>query len=133
MRHELNPGDSCDRITRLAACFLRSLSSGVVTASLVCDLPQRSGVEHYRESDKKLDTFDPGTLEPALRGTLLPNAAAILAQRDTLLAGVVLSDEPVNKLMDYMHSLTDESARDLSKLVPARVPSKLPVAPGRRP
>ena len=93
----------------------------------------RGFLEHYSESDKKLNAFDPGTLEPALRGTLVPNAAAILAQRDTLLAGVVLSDELVDKLMDYMHALTDDAARDLSKLVPARVPSNLPVAPRRSP
>ena len=68
-----------------------------------------------------------------LRGTLVPNAAAILAQRDTLLAGVVLSDDLVDKLMDYMQTLTDDAARNLSRLVPARVPSKLPVAPPRRP
>jgi cytochrome c peroxidase len=90
-------------------------------------------VEHYSESDTKLNAFDPGTLEPALRGTLVPNAAAILAQRDTLLAGVVLSDELVDKLMDYMSALTDAAARDLSPLVPARVPSGLPVAPRRKP
>ena len=93
----------------------------------------RGFIEHYSESDIKLNAFDPGALEPALRGTLVPNAAAILAQRDTLLAGVVLSDDLVDKLMDYMQTLTDDAARNLSRLVPARVPSKLPVAPRERP
>lgn len=92
----------------------------------------RGFIEHYSESDKKLDTFDPATLEPALRGTFVPNAAAILAQRDTLLAGVVLTDELVDRLVDYMSALTDDAARNLSHIVPARVPSKLPVAPNRR-
>ena len=90
-------------------------------------------VAHYSESDKKLLTFDPNTLEPALRGTVQPNAGDILAQRDPLLAGVVLTDDLVDRLMDYMSALTDNAARDLSGLVPARVPSKLSVAPGRGP
>jgi hypothetical protein len=78
-------------------------------------------------------TFDANTLPSALRGTVQPNAGDILAQRDPLLAGVVLTDDLVDRLMDYMAALTDDAARDLSKLVPSRVPSKLPVAPGRRP
>lgn len=93
----------------------------------------RGFVAHYSESDTKLLTFDPNTLPSALRGTVQPNAGDILAQRDPLLAGVVLTDDLVDRLMDYMAALTDDAARDLSKLVPSRVPSKLPVAPGRRP
>lgn len=87
----------------------------------------RGFVEHYSESDVKLRAFDPSPLEPALRGTVIPTADAILAQRDPLLAGVVLTPELVNALMDYMGSLTDDAARDLSRLVPRRVPSRLPV------
>ena len=92
----------------------------------------RGFIEHYSESDRKLDAFDPTTLEPALQNTLVPNAAAILAQRDTLLAGVVLTEDLVDRLVDYMSALTDDAARNLSHIVPARVPSKLPVAPNRR-
>ena len=87
----------------------------------------RGFVEHYSESDKKLFGFDVLQLEPALQGTLLPTANAILAQRDTLLKGVVLTDDLVNQLMDYMSALTDNAARDLSKSVPKRVPSGLPI------
>ena len=84
-------------------------------------------VEHYSESDLKLLAFDPLQLEPALRNTLLPNSADILAQRDTLLKGVVLTPALVGQLMDYMSALTDERARDLRHLTPRRVPSGLPV------
>jgi cytochrome c peroxidase len=87
----------------------------------------RDFVEHYSESDLKLFAYDPNQLEPALRGTVLPNAAAILAARDPLLSGVVLTPDLVDKLMDYMQALTDDAARDLSRSVPVRVPSKLPV------
>ena len=90
-------------------------------------LTLREFVEHYSESDKKLLEFDPSRLEPALRGTLLPNAHAILAQRDTLLKGVVLPDTLVNKLMAYMSALTDATARNLGSITPDRVPSGLPV------
>jgi cytochrome c peroxidase len=87
----------------------------------------RGFVEHYSQSDLKLQTFDPLPLEPALRSTLQPTASAILAQRDTLLNGVVLSSQIVDALMDYMQVLTDERARHLDRLIPARVPSGLPV------
>jgi cytochrome c peroxidase len=84
-------------------------------------------VEHYSESDLKLLSFDPMQLDPALRSTLLPNSADILAQRDTLLTGVVLTPALVGQLMDYMSALTDDRARDLRQLTPHHVPSGLPV------
>ncbi len=87
----------------------------------------RDFVAHYSQSDQKLLAFDVNQLEPALRGTLLNNQMAILAQRDTLLNGVVLTDDLVNQLMDYMSALTDPAARNLSKSVPGRVPSGLPI------
>ena len=90
----------------------------------------RGFVEHYSESDRGLLAFDPSPLEPALRGSVLTNAVDILAQRDTLLEGVVLTDDLVNKLMDYMQALTDDAARNVSRVIPARVPSGLRVAGG---
>lgn len=87
----------------------------------------RGFVEHYSESDLKLAAYDPGQLEPSLRGTLLPTTSAILATRDTLLRGVVLTPDLVDKLMDYMLALTDDAARNLSRTIPVRVPSGLPV------
>jgi cytochrome c peroxidase len=87
----------------------------------------REFVEHYSESDLKLLAFDPTRLEPGLRLTLVNNSADVLLQRDTLLAGVVLTDALVDKLMAYMSALTDPAARDLSRSVPVRVPSGLAV------
>jgi cytochrome c peroxidase len=89
----------------------------------------RAFVEHYSESDLKLESFDPTGLEPSLRGMVQANTDAILAQRDTLLKGVVLTPAIVDKLMAYMSALTDNAARDLSRLVPDRVPSGLQVVP----
>jgi cytochrome c peroxidase len=91
----------------------------------------RGFVEHYSESDLKLQAFDPLQLEPSLRGTVLPNTDAILAQRDTLLRGVVLTPDLVDKLMSYMSALTDDAARNLDHLAPTHVPSRLPVMPKR--
>jgi cytochrome c peroxidase len=87
----------------------------------------REFIEHYSESDLKLLAFDPASLEPALRLSVLNNAAEILLTRDTLLTGVVLPPELVDKLMDYMSALTDDAARNLSRSVPVRVPSKAKV------
>jgi cytochrome c peroxidase len=87
----------------------------------------RGFVEHYSESDKKLFAYDVTQVEPRLQGTLVNTQIGILAQRDTLLNGVVLTDDLVEKLMAYMSALTDPAARDLSRSVPKRVPSGLPV------
>ena len=87
----------------------------------------RAFVEHYSESDLKLFAFDPMQLEPGLRLSMIENRTDILLQRDTLLAGGVLTPALVDELMDYMSALTDDAARDLSRAVPVRVPSKLKV------
>jgi cytochrome c peroxidase len=76
----------------------------------------RGFVEHYSEADRKLLAYDPAPLEPALRGTVLANAADIVAQRDTLMKGFVLTDEQVDRLTDYMEALTDDAARNVSRL-----------------
>jgi cytochrome c peroxidase len=50
----------------------------------------RAFIDQYSESDVKLRNYDPNRLEPLLRGTLLNNADAILATRNTILNGVVI-------------------------------------------
>ncbi|HSL71583.1 MAG TPA: cytochrome c peroxidase [Longimicrobiales bacterium] len=90
-------------------------------------LDLRGFIEHYSESHLKLLAFDPSPLEPLLRGTLLPNASDILTTRDPLLEGVVLTEDLVNQLMDYMSALTDDRARNLARITPQRVPSGLPI------
>jgi cytochrome c peroxidase len=88
----------------------------------------RSFIEHYSESDKKLLDFDPKELDASLQTLLMTNNRQdILANRDTLLTGVVLTPDVVDKLLSYMSALTDDAARDLSHVIPATVPSGLPV------
>ena len=66
------------------------------------------------------------------RTSFQANATDVLLQRDPLLDGVVLTPDVVDKLMAYMSALTDDAARDLTHMIPHRVPSGLPVEPGRR-
>jgi cytochrome c peroxidase len=91
----------------------------------------RDFIAHYSESELKLAAFDPMQLEHRLRGTVLPTTDALLAQRDTIIRGVVLTDSIVDNLMNYMTALTDDAARNLGHLVPDRVPSGLAVVPRR--
>ncbi len=84
-------------------------------------------IDHYSESDEKLRHYDVSQLEPALRPTLVDNAGAVLATRDTIIDGVVLAPEVVDALTAYLQALTDPAARDLTSLIPERVPSGLPV------
>jgi cytochrome c peroxidase len=87
----------------------------------------RDFVAHYSESDVKLRAFTGSDLEPTLRGTLLHNFDAILATRDTLLNGVVFTDQIIDEVTEFMKALTDPNARNIDRLTPARVPSGLAV------
>jgi cytochrome c peroxidase len=87
----------------------------------------RAWVDHYSDSDVKLQNYDVNQLEPLLRTTLQPTTADILATRDTRLAGLVLSAQVVDEITEFLKALTDPAARDLRHLVPARVPSGLPL------
>jgi len=89
----------------------------------------RDFIAHYSQSDVKLRTYDATQIDPILFGTLVDNTSAVLASRDTLLAGVVIPDSTIDRLTTYMGALTDPRARDLRHLVPAHVPSGLPVDP----
>ncbi|MGE3614673.1 MAG: cytochrome-c peroxidase [Gemmatimonadales bacterium] len=84
-------------------------------------------IGHYSESDVKLRAFDPGSLEPLLRGTVLPTAEQILTTRDTIIRGVVLPDSIVDQLTTFMGALTSPRARLTDLITPRRVPSRLPV------
>jgi len=84
-------------------------------------------VDHYSQSDVKLKTFDVSQLEAVLQGTVLTDFDAILATRDTLLNGVLFQPQTIDEVTEFMKALTDPAAKDLHYLVPARVPSGLPV------
>ena len=90
----------------------------------------RAFVDHYSVSDAKLLGFSVAQLpklKPLLQGTLQSNLAAILATRDTLLKGVVFTDQQVDDVTEFMKALTDPAARNLQHVIPRHVPSGLPV------
>jgi cytochrome c peroxidase len=90
----------------------------------------RAWVDHYSQSDVKLRAYDPNQLEPLLRTTLQPTASAILLTRDTQLRNLVIPPETVDQITEFLKALTDPSSRDLSRVVPIRVPSGLSVDGG---
>ena len=82
----------------------------------------------------KLQNYDITQLEPLLQGTVLDNFTEILATRDGRLSGLVLSEQEVDDITEFMKALTDPRARTLIGVIPMRVPSGLSVdgQPGTR-
>lgn len=88
-------------------------------------------VRHYLDVPAALTSYDPVQLAPEVRpyyrgdpGTI----AAVLATLDPRLRQpIALTEGEIADLVAFLRSLTDPAARDLQALVPARVPSGLPV------
>jgi len=94
----------------------------------------RDFVAHYSESTLKLQNYDITQLEPLLQGTVLDNFTDILATRDGRLSTLVLSEQEIDDITEFMKALTDPGARTLIGVIPGRVPSGLSIdgQPGRR-
>jgi cytochrome c peroxidase len=90
-------------------------------------------VDHYSESEAKLIKFLDGTdlasnrLEALLRPSVRQTKTEIMATRDILLDGVVFPADVIADVTEFMRALTDPAARDISRVVPATVPSGLPI------
>ena len=88
-------------------------------------------VEHYNDVPKSLREYDASQLAPALRGSYHGDQQtinAILATLDFRLRQPLnLTEGELSDLVAFLESLTDPSARDLGGLIPASVPSGLPV------
>ena len=84
-------------------------------------------VDHYKDAAASLNSYDitEHVSDPALVGTQLANQAAVLATLDPTLVQPSTFDTP--RIVDFLNSLTADSARDLTDLIPASVPSGLPV------
>jgi cytochrome c peroxidase len=90
----------------------------------------RDFIDHYSESHLKLRSYahtQVPLLDSRLQGTLLDNFDAVLQTRDPIIDGVVLPPELVNQLTTFMSALTDPAAVNLDRIMPARVPSGLPI------
>src|SRR5881398_3517090 len=88
-------------------------------------------VRHYNDVPLTLTTYDASQLDPALRPTYHGDAAttdSVLRTLDfRLQTPLHLTEGEMGDLVAFLKSLTDPAARDLSALVPAAVPSGLPV------
>ncbi|HEY0135030.1 MAG TPA: cytochrome c peroxidase [Nannocystis sp.] len=84
---------------------------------------------HYINPTQSLLNYDITQLDQTvLHGTLLNNTQAILAEGvDPLLSTVHITPADVPDLVAFLYSLTDDAERDLNHLIPATVPSGLPV------
>ncbi|MYA33840.1 MAG: hypothetical protein F4164_13165 [Gemmatimonadales bacterium] len=93
----------------------------------------REFVEHCNDVDSTQYAYDFAQVDPLLQPTLLDNYEEILLTRDTLLLPIRLDEDTVDNLLAFLTALTEESARDLSRVTPSRVPSRHSVdrlAPG---
>ena len=90
-----------------------------------------SVVKHYNDVSTSLRTFDPSTLPASLQASYhgdIGTINAVLATLDSRLQSPLhLTDAQIADLVAFLKSLTDPAARDLSGIVPASVPSGLPV------
>lgn len=88
-------------------------------------------VRHYNNVDQSLRTYDVSQLAPELRSTYHGDAATINALLQSLDGRLRfplgLTDAEQKQLVTFLKSLTDPAARDLSAVMPAAVPSGLPV------
>ena len=86
-------------------------------------------VGHYNDAAEQLRSYDITRHVPdrLLWPTLLDNFDEILANQDTLLLALRFDDETHANLVEFLRSLTDDAARDLSHAIPDRVPSGLPI------
>jgi cytochrome c peroxidase len=88
-------------------------------------------VRHYNNVDSALVAFDPAELDPALRGTHHGDPATVAAIRlsldGRLRQPMRLTELEQRQIVAFLKSLTDPAARNLAGVVPASVPSGLPV------
>jgi cytochrome c peroxidase len=88
-------------------------------------------VRHYNNVDSALKAFDPSVLSPALRATYHGDARTISLVSSTidgrLRQPIGLTVAEQGQIVAFLKSLTDPAAKDLSRVIPASVPSGLPV------
>ena len=88
-------------------------------------------VNHYNDVPTSLREYDASQLDPALRSSVHGSPLTISAIMGTLdgrlRQPLGLTEAELGDLIVFLESLTDPAARDLSRLIPARVPSGLPV------
>jgi cytochrome c peroxidase len=90
-----------------------------------------AAVRHQLQAVESLKSYDPSQLSPLLKDTCQEQSeviAAILATADPYAQkGVGLSEAEIRQLIAFLEALTSPSALHLEGLIPASVPSGLPV------
>jgi len=90
-----------------------------------------SVVAHYNDVPKSLRNFNPATLPAAVQSSYHGDQATIddilKTLEFSLRTPLQLTETEQRQLVAFLKSLTDPGARDLSGIVPASVPSGLPV------
>jgi cytochrome c peroxidase len=88
-------------------------------------------IRHYSNVPVALRGYDVSQLPPAVRDSHHGDEAtttAVLSTLDSRLAVPLdLTETEMRELVTFLRSLTDPAARDLASVIPARVPSGLPV------
>jgi cytochrome c peroxidase len=87
-------------------------------------------LRHYSNIDSAVKAYDVSQIDPSLRATYHGDAATInglLASLDGRLRQLTLTTDDQKALVAFLKSLTDPSARDMSAVIPASVPSGLQV------
>jgi len=88
-------------------------------------------VRHYNDAPAAMRNFDVTQLHPSVRGMFHGGLAVIADMSQNLDHRIAqplnLTDAEMADIVAFLKSLTDPAARDMSSIVPARVPSGLPV------
>jgi cytochrome c peroxidase len=127
-------GETFNQVAYRFAFRVPSLRNVALTAPYMHDgaYPTLEAVlEHYNDVPKALREYDVTQLAPVLRGSYHGDQKtidAVLATLDFRLRQPLgLTDGELADIIAFLESLTDPAARNLGGLVPASVPSGLPV------
>jgi len=87
----------------------------------------RDMVAHYEDAVRSNLQYDiqSNVSDPELVTMLTPNSVQVLAALDPMVEPVI--DFDVDAVVEFLHALTADDATDLSGIVPAFVPSGLPI------
>jgi cytochrome c peroxidase len=90
-----------------------------------------AAVRHYLDTRTALRSYDATQLREELRNSYLSDPGsldAMAASIDVLVTDpIALTDQEVEDIVAFLRALTDPAAHDLSGVIPASVPSGLPV------
>ena len=91
----------------------------------------RAAVQHGLDPATSLRNYDPSQLATDLQNTFQGDDATITAILQNLDPDVAtplnLAEREIDQLVGFLEALTDPAAADLSDVIPAAVPSGLPV------